>query len=827
MPYPNYTVQELAAINSYLQREAELARDQRNLLREINEELGGKINNVKEASKQYKTLESISRKLADDAEEMVELSEKQLEKDLAKAKVAYKELQNSAQRLATQKGIVDLTKVNLDLVENLTDEERALLKGAQQNFLIEQDTVALIEKRLSFTKNLNKSIGLTGTLLKSAEHITSKLGLSGLDEVFGDAKKAAQDQAKALGVSDEKALGLNGKIKTMATGLNALASGLAKKLTDPLVLATAQVAIFTKLLKVAKDLDQTLVDTSRTLGISKEASKELYNSYAKYAAEVGDSFLNNQMLLETQIKLNKELGTSVAYNAENLEGAARLSHFYGLSEQSSAKMVELGTEQGRNSLDILRSVSKTYTLQKAQLGGTMALSKVLDKVANVSDDIYTRFKGNPEAIAKAVMQANRLGLELDQVNKIGESLLDFESSIENELKAELLTGKAINLERARAAALSGDTAKLTTEIAKQVGSIHQFEKMNVIQRKAYAEAFGMNVQEMSSMLRKREFEAKLSEDAKKSATATLEYAAKHNLKLDDALKAQYEQKSLAEEQHEVFRNLNNMIANLTGGPMRLFVDMINSALHGVQGMIDSLNSLTGGTLGNALGAAILGAPMLLIAIKGITSLFSGGFGKGMFFQRGTYPNPMIVKTIDGGIGGEGGLADSVGDLGGKGGKRSVGSRMKRGMVGKFGAKGARTLMRLGPGLATAAVGIGADLIAGQMDEGTGKDTVSGIGTTAEYAGMGAMIGSIIPGLGTVVGGVLGGTFGAVKALFDAESSRREREERAKQQQEEQQKATNDLMRQFLDRPVQLNVGGKTILDFNTASNLYGNQQSSF
>ncbi len=38
----------------------------------------------------------------------------------------------------------------------------------------------------------------------------------------------------------------------------------------------------------------------------------------------------------------------------------------------------------------------------------------------------------------------------------GESLLNFETSIENELKAELITGKQLNLERARAAALTGD-----------------------------------------------------------------------------------------------------------------------------------------------------------------------------------------------------------------------------------------------------------------------------------------------------------------------------------------------------------------------------------
>jgi len=114
-----------------------------------------------------------------------------------------------------------------------------------------------------------------------------------------------------------------------------------------------------------------------------------------------------------------------------------------------------------------------------------------------------------------------------------------------------------------------------------------------------------------------------------------------------------------------------------------------------------------------------------------------------------------------------------------------------------------------------------------MEEGGAKDTVSGIGTVASYAGTGAMIGSIIPGVGTAIGAGVGAIAGAIKGLFDAETNKREREEKAKQQREDQQKKTNELLAQFLDRPVQLNVGGKTILDFNTASNLYGNQQSSF
>ena len=71
-------------------------------------------------------------------------------------------------------------------------------------------------------------------------------------------------------------------------------------------------------------------------------------------------------------------------------------------------------------------------------------------------------------LAKTLLNANRLGLSLAQVENIGGSLLDFESSISAEMEAELLTGQQLNLEKARTFALNNDIAGLTQEIAKQV-----------------------------------------------------------------------------------------------------------------------------------------------------------------------------------------------------------------------------------------------------------------------------------------------------------------------------------------------------------------------
>jgi hypothetical protein len=65
-------------------------------------------------------------------------------------------------------------------------------------------------------------------------------------------------------------------------------------------------------------------------------------------------------------------------------------------------------------------------------------------------------------------------MELSKVEAIAGSILQFESSIENELSAELLIGKELNLERARFAALNNDVVTVATEIAAQAGTAAEF-----------------------------------------------------------------------------------------------------------------------------------------------------------------------------------------------------------------------------------------------------------------------------------------------------------------------------------------------------------------
>jgi hypothetical protein len=92
------------------------------------------------------------------------------------------------------------------------------------------------------------------------------------------------------------------------------------------------------------------------------------------------------------------------------------------------------------------------------------------------------------------------GMTLADVSGVANNLLDFQSSIAAELEAELFTGKQLNLERARYFALTGDLGKLSEEIKNNVVDEYEFAQMNTLERRKYANALGMSVDQLSDMI---------------------------------------------------------------------------------------------------------------------------------------------------------------------------------------------------------------------------------------------------------------------------------------------------------------------------------------
>jgi len=113
--------------------------------------------------------------------------------------------------------------------------------------------------------------------------------------------------------------------------------------------------------------------------------------------------------------------------------------------------------------------------------------------------MYLNMGKSTEALVGAATKARSLGLSLEQVTKVQESMLNFEESIGNELEANLLLGGGVNLAKAREYSLTGDIKGLTDEIGKQESIRNAFATKNVIAQDAAAKALGLSREELAGM----------------------------------------------------------------------------------------------------------------------------------------------------------------------------------------------------------------------------------------------------------------------------------------------------------------------------------------
>jgi len=245
------------------------------------------------------------------------------------------------------------------------------------------------------------------------------------------------------------------------------------------------------------------------MGLSREQSLLLRDNFKNISASSENILVNTNSLVEAQSQLQDSLGASARFTRSQLEDQIMLTKQVGLQAESAQAIQEFGLANGRSADDNLRAiVAQTASLAK-QTGIQFDNRKIVNDVAKVEGQLRLIYQNNPGLIAKAVVQAKQLGLTVEQTRKAAQGLLDFEQSIGNELEAELLTGKDLNLERARALALQGKTVEATAEIARQVGSAAEFGRMNVVQQEAFANAVGLSADELANSLIQRENLAKL------------------------------------------------------------------------------------------------------------------------------------------------------------------------------------------------------------------------------------------------------------------------------------------------------------------------------
>ncbi|MDB4272276.1 hypothetical protein N9875_00455 [bacterium] len=419
-------------------------------------ELGGEVDIV------GKTMQ---RGLVAGLKESVKNSESliQLQAKVTRGMATQKDIAKESEKLANNQALLDARRENLS--GRLTKRQKTLLAQQQQQLNYQKES---LDKIISQNIEYQKSKSFTQLLLENAGDLADKLDKSG-------------------------------------TLSGILSGNILSSLTPIRLFELAVLGIF----NAFKGLDETTAKVAETLGISYHEAQGMNEQFSQIAMNSNNVFVTTQAVAKSQMELSKILGTNAMFTDEMLQTQTELTHQLGLSAETSGEIAKLGLLTGKTSKEIAANVMGQSVAMNAANNSAINEKNVLQEVAKLSSSIQLSMANNPVELSKAVQTAKQFGMELSKVDGIADSLMNFEQSISNELEAELLLGKNLNLEKARTAALNNDLATVAEEIAKQAGSAAEFTAMNRIQQEALAKSVGMSKEDLAKTLQDQEILSKL------------------------------------------------------------------------------------------------------------------------------------------------------------------------------------------------------------------------------------------------------------------------------------------------------------------------------
>jgi len=310
-------------------------------------------------------------------------------------------------------------------------------------------------------------------------------------------KDKAKSALRAIKANKEIAESINdqlGFLKTFKNISKAINTVLA---ANPLIAAAA---VIVGVVSAVIKLNKALSETAKEFGVSR-GEAALIEGKLKLAQFNGLGLsLTAEETRQAFVAINNELGSINNTSVSLIRNIARGAAETGTTADEFTKVLSIIESVSTESRDELVNSLSSAADEVRRLGVQIPSAVFKDLASNT--EFFARFAGEGgDNILQAAIQARKLGLNLGDVASISESLLDFETSIESQLEASVLLGRQINLDRARQLALSGDQKGLLQEIQKQVGGEAEFTRLNVVQRDALAKSVGLNVEQLSRLVR--------------------------------------------------------------------------------------------------------------------------------------------------------------------------------------------------------------------------------------------------------------------------------------------------------------------------------------
>lgn len=537
------------------------------------------------ATSAFRKLQSSAEKLKLDQQGINKLTKKQLEDEQKKQKIYQQTIKDQATQIMRENYLTGLRGAGLDnalarrvATGRMSEAEAAIVRAAKEGFSIFDETNQLLEQtvknRGKEEASLARSLGISGALLGIIGKIPF-LGESAA-KAYEKIKKEAEDAYEATGKHPSafknlgKAIAETGKI-------------LLEKIKDPAVLIGGLVTL---LVKGFNKFDQAVVGVQKRLALSREEAGGLVREFTTF-----NSLLTSTDLLKSVGAIQDKLGSIGKVSRDTAETFGRLNTFVGLSEEGAAGLAAQADAFGKSASEVYKTSVGTTAQISRQYKTNINQKAVLEAVGKASSYTLVQFRGSTQALTEGVAKAKALGISLETLNKSASGLLNFQQSIEDELAAELITGKQLNLEQARYYALTNQQSKLMDELNSQIGTYSDFTQQTVLAQEAQAKALGMNTTELSDMLFKQEYMKNTAQEQSMTEAQIIQQ--------------RIEQLTLQEKLQKAIEKISETFANFVAGPIGDFL----TSLKGVYTIL--------GLIGTVIATRIVASTALAAAQMGV------------------------------------------------------------------------------------------------------------------------------------------------------------------------------------------------------------------
>lgn len=544
---------------------------------------------------------------------------------------------------------IDISKDILKEKDRLEKESeiirRRLLVLQKAGINIDDKVNKILEERLNSAKIILKvledenkertdSLGIVGKLAEGLDGVLKKISKSDSLSRILDLGKAVE-KTREFAAKSKEPIGSFQKLGVLSKNVGSnLISGF--KGIDFITIAIGQIV------EAILHIDKAAGEIAKKLGISYSEAASIKGELTSIAASSSDIFLTTENLQKTFTSINESLGSRTRLEAESLKFLTLLGERAGYSQEVQTNLYKLQLLTGKQTKSITQEFHGQIGLLKRQLaargdtrGAVLNEKQLLESINKISSSILFSLGGQGEELAKAVFHAKSLGVELDLIEKVQDSLLDFESSIQNQMEAQLFLGQEgikLDAEKMRLAALTNDQATIASEINQQLGSLSKENletvKHNVFAQQALAKHFGLSRNELTKMLMDREILQKLgAKEGQDLSSYYKELVKVHGEEKaaaiikqktgDETIANQLASVTMQEEFNQIILKLKEIFVSLAKPVLAIvkpIVDILAPALGFISRIVTSISQIMNS---------------IYDTIVGIVNIITGDFTKGM------------------------------------------------------------------------------------------------------------------------------------------------------------------------------------------------------